>query len=63
MSAKIRRMGRRTRQNPSHWESNFVHIQTSVYHQTINKGSEHLEFFPMYSPLRPEAVLRTVSDF
>jgi len=41
----------------------LVHIPASVFHQTINKGSHAIELLAVYSPLGPEAVLRTFPDF
>jgi oxalate decarboxylase/phosphoglucose isomerase-like protein (cupin superfamily) len=41
----------------------LVHIPASVFHQTINKGSTAMQLLAVYSPLGPEAVLRTLPDF
>jgi len=41
----------------------LVHIPASVFHQTINKGSGPMQLLAVYSPLGPEAVLRTLPDF
>src|SRR5215468_10609356 len=41
----------------------LVHIPPSVFHQTINKGSGPMQLLAVYSPLGPEAVLRTLPDF
>lgn len=41
----------------------LVHIPASVFHQTINEGNEPMQLLAVYSPLGPEAVLRTLPDF
>ena len=41
----------------------LVHIPTSIFHQTINKGSATLILLAVYSPVGPEAVLRTFPDY
>ena len=41
----------------------LVHIPASVFHQTINKGNTAMQLLAVYSPLGPEAVLRTLPDF
>src|SRR5262249_36057171 len=40
----------------------LVHIPASVYHQTINTGSEPLFLLAVYSPCGPEAVIRSLPD-
>ena len=41
----------------------LVHIPSSVFHQTINKGSEPMQLLAIYAPLGPEAILRTFPDY
>lgn len=41
----------------------LVHIPASVYHQTVNTGSETLELLAVYSPCGPEKVLRSLPDY
>lgn len=41
----------------------LVHIPASVFHQTINKGKTAMQLLAVYSPLGPEAVLRTLPDY
>lgn len=41
----------------------LVHIPASVFHQTINKGSGPMQLLAVYSPLGPEAILRTFPDY
>lgn len=40
----------------------LVHIPASVFHQTINTGSETLELLAVYSPCGPEEVIRALPD-
>ena len=40
----------------------LVHIPASVYHQTINTGSEPMFLLAVYSPCGPEAVIRSLPD-
>jgi oxalate decarboxylase/phosphoglucose isomerase-like protein (cupin superfamily) len=41
----------------------LVHIPASVFHQTINTGSETLDILAIYSPCGPEEVLRSLPDY
>jgi oxalate decarboxylase/phosphoglucose isomerase-like protein (cupin superfamily) len=40
----------------------LVHIPASVFHQTVNTGSEPLELLAVYSPCGPEEVIRALPD-
>ncbi len=40
----------------------LIHIPASVFHQTINDGSEVMELLAVYSPTGPEAVIRALPD-
>lgn len=40
----------------------LVHIPASVFHQTVNTGSETLELLAVYSPCGPEEVIRALPD-
>jgi oxalate decarboxylase/phosphoglucose isomerase-like protein (cupin superfamily) len=41
----------------------LIHIPASVYHQTINTGSEAMQLLAVYSPCGPEDALRALPDF
>lgn len=41
----------------------LVHIPSSVFHQTINKGTETMQLLAVYSPCGPEDVLRSLPDY
>ena len=41
----------------------LVQIPASVFHQTINTGSETLDILAIYSPCGPEEVLRSLPDY
>ena len=41
----------------------LIHIPASVFHQTINQGSEAMQLLAVYSPLGPEQLLKTFPDF
>ena len=40
----------------------LVHIPASVYHQTVNTGTEPLFLLAVYSPCGPEDVVRALPD-
>jgi oxalate decarboxylase/phosphoglucose isomerase-like protein (cupin superfamily) len=40
----------------------LVHIPASVFHQTVNTGSEVMELLAVYSPCGPETVIRALAD-
>jgi oxalate decarboxylase/phosphoglucose isomerase-like protein (cupin superfamily) len=40
----------------------LIHIPASVYHQTINTGTETMELLAVYSPCGPEDVIRALPD-
>ena len=40
----------------------LVHIPASVYHQTVNTGSEPMFLLAVYSPCGPEGVIRALPD-
>jgi oxalate decarboxylase/phosphoglucose isomerase-like protein (cupin superfamily) len=41
----------------------LIHIPASVYHQTVNTGTETMQVLAVYSPCGPEQVLRSLPDF
>lgn len=41
----------------------LVHIPASVYHQTVNTGSDMMQVLAVYSPTGPEDVLRALPDY
>lgn len=40
----------------------LIHIPASVYHQTVNTGSQVMELLAVYSPCGPEEVIRALPD-